>query len=189
MYCTIAQSFSAYSLFIIASLISESGSEDESQASPPHEFPLHIWEQMGIDPLQRGIATTSQSAATMVNAKASTLQHRRLGHRTREEESQRRQKLTPEEERFLVERCEHLGKCGFPVTVEEVREHALHIYQQRVPDGILGKNWVKDSFYHRHAEVKSKFSKQLDYRRRLCGNNKELLSDYFDTVCCRPSSI
>ncbi|PWW77852.1 hypothetical protein C7212DRAFT_58437, partial [Tuber magnatum] len=29
-------------------------------------------------------------------------------------------------------------------------------------------------------EVKSKFSKQLDYKRRLCRNNKELLGNYFD---------
>ena len=165
-------------------LPSEPESENGSPAPSPsqHEFPLHICEQMGLDLLLRGIATTSKSAATMVGAKPSTLRHRRLGRATREEESQRRQKLTPEEERFLVERCEHLGKCGFPVTIEELREHALHIYQQRVPEGVLGKNWAKDSFYHRHPEVRSKFSKQLDYKWQLCGNNKNLLSNYFDTV-------
>ena len=163
-------------------LSSNTEPESENESPSPCEYSLHVREQMGIDLLERGIATTSKSAATIVDAAPSTLRHRRLGRRTREEADQSRQKLTPEEERFLVERCEHLGRCGFPVTVEDVRDHALHVYQQRLPEGRLGKDWVKDSLYHRHPEVRSKFSKQLDYKRRLCGNNRDLLSNCFDTV-------
>ena len=146
-------------------LSSNSEPELENESPSPHEYSLHVHEQMGIDLLERGIVKTSKSAATMVDTVPSTLRHRRLGQRIREEAGQSRQKFTPAEERFLVEHCEHLRRCGFPVTVEHVREHALHVYQQWVPEGRLGKDWVKNSLYHRHPEVKSKFSKQLDYKR------------------------
>ena len=153
------------------------GSQDNSL-----EYPMELREQLALDMLQRRVVGTFRSAAEMANVNSSTLRYRKLGSTPVWEANENKQKLTLQEEEFLVDRCDHLGKCGFPPTIEEVREHALYIYQQRVPDGTLGQHWVKDSFYRRHQEVKSRFSIQLDYKRALSGNNPKIISEFFSIV-------
>jgi cobalamin biosynthesis Mg chelatase CobN len=61
--------------------------------------------------LQCGIVATSKAE---LDVKSSTLRHRKLGRKSRAEADQLRQKLTPQEEEYLVDRCEHLNtsKCG-----------------------------------------------------------------------------
>ena len=163
-----------------------SGSHSESGESAQSPGPIStdgIREQLAIDLLRREEAQSSRSAAEMVGIRPSTLRNRMRGRKTRMAESQRRQKLTPTEESFLVERCEQLGRLGFPLTVEEVRECALAIYRKRLPNGTLGKNWVRDSLYKRHPEVRSRFSKQMDYKRSICGNSPNIINNYFNMVC------
>jgi len=161
-----------------------SHSESYESASTPGPVPTNeIREQLAIDLLERQEARSSRSAAEMVGIRPSTLRNRMQGRKTKKEDGEKRQKLTPTEESFLVERCEQLGRLGFPLTVEEVRECALAIYQTRIPNGTLGKNWVRDSLYKRHPEVRSRFSKQMDYKRSICGNSPNIINNYFDMVC------
>ncbi|RPA98203.1 hypothetical protein L873DRAFT_1688602, partial [Choiromyces venosus 120613-1] len=51
---------------------------------------------------------------------------------------------------------------GFPPTIWQFREIATAIVWKRNSHDILGQRWEK-GFQKQHPEVKSRFSKQLDF--------------------------
>ncbi|RPB04295.1 hypothetical protein L873DRAFT_1667129 [Choiromyces venosus 120613-1] len=88
-----------------------------------------------------GTAPSLTVAAGMVGAAPTTVMHRWQGRKNREEEGQRRQKLTPEEERTVVEHCYFRCHLGFPPTIWQLREITISILRKRMPEEILGKRW------------------------------------------------
>jgi len=58
---------------------------------------------------------------------------------------------------------------------------ATSIVQKRIPNEKLGKRW-EVRFKKRHPEVKTRFSKQLDFIRNLRGNDIQLIHHIFDEV-------
>ncbi|RPA90591.1 hypothetical protein L873DRAFT_1570083, partial [Choiromyces venosus 120613-1] len=118
--------------------------------------------QMAIEMATTGMAPSLTIAAAMVGAAPSTVMHRQQGRKNREEEGQRRQKLLPEEERIVIERCYFRCRLGFPPTIWQLREIATSVVQKRNPDEVLGKRW-EAAFKKRHPEVRTRFSKQLDF--------------------------
>jgi len=149
------------------------------------EIPVRVQEQMAIEMVETGNAPSLTIAAAMVGAAPSTVMHRRQGRRNREEEDQRRQKLTPEEEQAVVERCYFRCRLGFPPTIWQLREIATCIVQKRDPGIVLGKRW-EQAFKKRHEDVKTKFSKQLDFIRNIRGNDIQLMNSFFNEVSFLP---
>jgi len=146
---------------------------------PP--IPDRVREQMAIEMAASETAPSLTVAAAMVGSAPSTLMHRRQARKPCLEESQRRQKLLPEEERAVLDRCYFHYRLGFPPTVGQLREIATSIVQKRIPNEKLGKRW-EARFNKRHPEVKTRFSKQLDFIRNLRGNDIQLMHHFFDEV-------
>jgi len=144
-------------------------------------IPTRVREQMAIEMAATQTAPSLTVAAAMVGAAPSTVMHRRQGRKNREEESQRRQKLLPEEERVVIERCYFRCRLGFPPTTWQLREIATSVVQKRNPEAKLGQSWEK-SFKKRHPEVKTRFSKQIDFIRNIRGNDIDLMNYFFNEV-------
>jgi predicted transcriptional regulator len=89
------------------------------------EIPENIRVQVALHMVERG--TTKSEAAEMVEIAPTTFMHCVRGRPTAVEASHRRQTMTIEEEKMLVDRCYLLGKIGFPPPVWRVRELALEI--------------------------------------------------------------
>ncbi|PWW77623.1 DDE-domain-containing protein, partial [Tuber magnatum] len=109
----------------------------------------------------------------------STVMHRRTGRKSRKEEEEVRQKLTPEKEHQVLDRCYFRCRLGFHPTIWQWKEVALAIVQKRKPHKTLGKLWER-KFKKRHPEAKSRFSSQLDFVCNTKGNNVELITRFFE---------
>jgi hypothetical protein len=92
-----------------------------------------------------------------------------------------KQALNPAEEEVLIDRCAKMQDWGFPLRVYKVVLLATGILQKRVPKAELGKGW-KQGFYKRHGEVKSRYSKAIDYVRACKGNNLAIVKEFFKFV-------
>jgi len=77
-------------------------------------IPTRVQEQIAIEMAAVQIAPSLTVAAAMVRAAPSSVIHRRQGRKNREMESKWRQKLLPEEERVVIERCYFCCRLGFP---------------------------------------------------------------------------
>jgi len=62
-----------------------------------------------------------------------------------------------------------------------LREIATSVVQKRNPDEKLGERWEKP-FKKRHPEVKTCFSKQIDFIRNIRGNDIDLMNHFFNEV-------
>ena len=71
--------------------------------------------------------------------------------------------------------------AGFPTTIWQLREIATSVVQKRSPDEKLGQRWEK-AFKKRHPEVKTRFSKEIDFIRNIRGNDIDLMNHFFNEV-------
>jgi len=140
-----------------------------------------VQEQMAIEMAAENSARSLTAAADMVGTAPSTIMHHRRGRKSREEASSDRQKLTPEEEKIVVDRCYFRYRLGFPATIWQLCDIALSILRKRKPEEKIGKRW-EVGFRRRHPEMKFRFSKQLDFVRKLRGNDIGLINHFFDEV-------
>jgi len=138
-------------------------------------------EERAFDMLYKHVVRTQQDAATRVDIPLSTFNHRLHGRPSRATARAKQQKLTIREEELVVERCYLRCLWGFPPVIFQVQRLAQDILQRRIPNEVLGKRWISN-FYKRHPEVKSKFSKQMDYIRSIRGNDPKIIEDFFTSV-------
>lgn len=91
-------------------------------------------------------------------------------------------KLTTTEEETLLERILDLDNKGFPARIAVVGEIANIILTARgdQPPVIVGKNWAS-SFVKRCPELRSTYSRKLDYKRQQC-NDPALVTGWFRLV-------
>jgi len=88
--------------------------------------------------------------------------------------------FTKQEEKAIVQWCNHLDDWGFPPKLTLVKQMAEHLIQKRVGQQTLGKHWLK-RFLDRNPELASRFSSILDQERELA-SNPAVLRDYFTKV-------
>ena len=106
-----------------------------------HQIPIRLREQMAIEMAATGTAPSLTTAAQMVGVAPTTVMHRLKGRKNKEEEGHGRQKLTPEEERAVVDRCYFCCRLEFPPTIWQFRQIATTVLQKRNPNEVLGKRW------------------------------------------------
>ena len=133
----------------------------------------------------QGQLETKKDAAVIAEMTESTFRHRMAGQRSAEDFGKSRRLLTIEEESILLWRCDILQRAGWLQTPKDVRIMALEIIQKRNPDAQVGKDWVRNSLYKRHPEIKTRWSQQLDRIRALRGSEGNYLAIqlFFDNVC------
>lgn len=143
------------------------------------ELPLIVRAQHANEMLEEGLVDTLAEAAKMNNIKRTTLGHYLKGRPMRCQVNHKLQKLTPEEEKTVILRCELLGKWGFPPEIWKVKEIAQIIANERDPTIKVERRWF-ELFRKRHTILRTVYSNQLDYIRAVRGDNLKILNDFFD---------
>lgn len=113
----------------------------KAQGNVKPEVPERVREQMAIEMATNRVAPSLTAAAGRVGCAPSTVIHRRKGRKSRKEVEQVRQKLTPEEEDLVLERCYFRCRLGFPPTIWQWKEIAQSIVRKRSPTETLGQSW------------------------------------------------
>ena len=137
----------------------------------------------------QGQLMRQRDAAGIAKMALSTFTHRMAGQRLAEDYGKTRRLLTAEEGSILLWGCEILQCSGWLQTPADVRALTLEIAQKRDPNAKVGNDWVRNSLYKRHPEIKSRWSQQLDRIRALGGSkgNYPAIKQFFDNVCpCQP---
>jgi hypothetical protein len=118
------------------------------------------------------VRRTYAALAEQSSVPLSTLHHRARGRLSKQETAQRRQYLTPEEERAVVNFLLLMCALGQPVRVKFVPSLAFSIARQwttsNKPTKPPGKNWAR-AFERRHPELKARTVRPIDWKRH--GNN------------------
>jgi hypothetical protein len=125
-----------------------------------------------VQGLRSDVRITYAALSEQSNVPLSTLHHRAQGRLSKQETAQRRQYLTPEEEKAVVNFLLLMCALGQPVRIKFVPSLAFSIVRQRStsnkPTKPPGKNWAR-AFEKRHPELKARTVRPIDWKRH--GNN------------------
>ena len=125
-------------------------------------------------------AVTITRAAMMYGLRRETLRDRIHGARSRSESHQKLQRLSPGEEKALVDWTLTLGKWGWPARVEQVHGMASALLQAKGDTKALGIHWT-DQFLNRHPSLKSKFVTGLE-KDRVAAEDPAIARHWFELV-------
>lgn len=118
--------------------------------------------------LPAGVRRTYTALAEHGHVARSTLHHRARGRRSKAEQNESQQYLTPAEEKAIVKFVLQLAGLGRPVRIKYIPSLAFSVAQHRDPclrpPKPPGKNWAR-SFERRHPELKAKRVRALDWNR------------------------
>ena len=120
----------------------------------------------------RGLATQFQVAP-------STLQDRLAGATTHTEAMLLRRHLSHTKTKVLASHVVELQKLHFPLTLQDVRLEAQHIWYSKDPAteagrDMLGVNWYNQVFLKDNPEMVNKVGKGLDRNRATCTSHLQL---------------
>ena len=141
--------------------------------------------QLALEALRKGQISSVRKAAGIYDVPHTTLHYRLHGRKTLGDAGEERQKLTPAEERALIDWILSLDARGHPPRVGRVREMAIYILKNsRVGSPItstIGEKWV-NRFAKRHSDVlQSRFSRKFDYQRARC-EDRGVICEWFELV-------
>lgn len=118
------------------------------------------------------IPTIAQAACTY-NVARRTLSDRLHGRVARVDTRANNHKLTLIEEQVLIEWILNLDERGYPLRIQDLREAATVLLQQRDATGTIGINWPTN-FVKRRPEIKAKFNRKYDYARALSEDSDKI---------------
>lgn len=110
------------------------------------------------------IFTNLRAAARAYDLPESTLRARRGGATNTNAGHAHQQRLTPDQEEFLVEWIIEQDKNGYPPSHARAREMATRILRYKGDDKPLGKRWIS-LFLRRNPRVASIIGRKLDIAR------------------------
>ena len=137
-------------------------------------------EQSRISGAPRSYAALAEEG----NVPRSTLYHRAYGRRSKEENAQSQQYLTPDEETVFARFVLLTHELGKPVGTEFMRSLAFSIARRRVPanrpEKPPGKNWPRDC-EKRHPELHARKVQAIDWKRH--GSNiEDKMAHWFEVM-------
>ena len=120
--------------------------------------------QAAITGYNSGVFTSQRAAAKAYNIPRSTFAERLKGATTRSASHPHQQRLTPEQEAFLVDWILDEDLKGYPPSHARTREIAIRILQMNRDHRPLGRHWVPH-FIQRNPRVASVIGRKLETRR------------------------
>jgi hypothetical protein len=133
--------------------------------------------QNALQDLDSGQVTSLRAAAMKWGVPRSTLSDRRRGLNNRHIANQPRQRLTPDQEKFLADWIIEQDHQGFPPTHARVREMALRVLQINGDSNPLGTRWT-ESFIRRNPRIRSCIGQKIESKRIKC-TQPEHLREFF----------
>lgn len=115
----------------------------------------------------------------------STLQEQLGGATSRTDEMPSRRRLSLTETWVLADHAAEMQKLYFPLTPQDIRLEAQHIWYSKDPaaeahGNTLGVNWYNQVFLKDNPEMASKMGKGLDQNRATCTSHAQLAAWYQD---------
>jgi hypothetical protein len=120
--------------------------------------------QSAISDLNSGVHTSQRAAARAYGIPQSTLSTRIHGTKSRRTAHADQQRLTPEQESFLVDWILEQDMHGYPPSHERAREMAIRILRMNGDLEPLGKHWLP-AFIKRNPRVASVIGRKLEVPR------------------------
>ena len=120
--------------------------------------------QSAIADLNAGIYPSQRAAAAAYSLPQSTLSTRLSGSASRRSAHQHQQRLTPEQESFLVDWILEQDSNGYPPSHARAREMASRILQMNGDPKPLGQRWLLH-FINRNPRVASVIGRKLEASR------------------------
>ena len=121
--------------------------------------------QEAIDALDSQEFASERAAVRHFDAKRGTLRDRRSGRLPRNKAFQKFQKLSPEEEQYLLAWIQAEDLAGTSPSFSRIRAMANRMYQNQTspPDRSkqLGKNWI-DGLKKRHPQLVTRKVRRVD---------------------------
>jgi hypothetical protein len=128
--------------------------------------------QSAIADLNAGGYKSQRAACEAYNIPRSTLRHRMAGSLPHATAHQQQQRLTPEQEEFLVNWIIDEDTRAQPPSHARVREMALRILQMNGDQSPLGQIWVSN-FLRRNPRVRSVVGRPIEASRsRSCATRR-----------------
>ena len=156
-------------------------SHQSSQPSLPgvgtcDELPQKERVQLAIEAHRKNLKSV-RKIAQQYGLPKSSLHDRINGKKTRKEEHQRRQRLSPQEELAIVNWLLRLQAWGWPARIDLIREMAAELLKKKGDTQTLGIHWGL-KFLGRHPQLKPAFITPHD-QRRARGEDRQILDQWF----------
>jgi len=138
-----------------------------------------------------------RAVADKYNVSKSTLQRLVNGGISMSAFNASKQRLTPAEERIVVDFCLESADRGFPLTIANIYKSADNILTARLGDDHLplGHNWVNNFLARHRDELQSHWSKPLDTQRGQALNPTnvklwfDMVKEHIVDAAVRPENI
>jgi hypothetical protein len=140
--------------------------------------------QSAVADIRNGVFTSIRACAKAYGVPRSTLTDR-LAHRdTLAITHQRQQRLTPEQEAFIVDWILIEDSAGCPPTHARVRDMAARVLAMNGDTAPLGKKWVS-GFLQRNPRVASRIGRSIERARSAAANQEDVRAflDLYNTTC------
>jgi hypothetical protein len=142
--------------------------------------------QCAIRDLSSGVIKSQRRAAQLYNVPRTSIQARLKGHQHHAIAHQQQQRLTPEQEEFLVQWILDEDLRAQPPSHKRVREMATRILHMNGDDAPLGQQWVPH-FLQRNPRVHSIVGRSIEAVRAEAANHETINAFFtlFNDTCCR----
>ncbi|KAI0996774.1 hypothetical protein K3495_g11409, partial [Podosphaera aphanis] len=120
---------------------------------------------------------SEKAVAADYHTPRSTLRNRRVGGTSRAISKQPRQRLFPEQEKFLADSILEMGAQGFPPSHARTREMACQITRSNGDTAPLGKEWVC-KFIKRNPQISSVVGRRVK-SSRINGTSQSALEAFY----------
>jgi hypothetical protein len=134
---------------------------------------------LAIQAIELGQIRSIRQAAEVYSVPFSTLRDRMNGTRSKRDSFRGTQRLTPSEEKVLVQKVLELDFRGIPVRLDKLRDFASSITQARGAPPV-GSKWAYN-FIKRTLPLRTQTTRSLNYRRAQSEDPK-LIREWFDVI-------
>jgi hypothetical protein len=134
---------------------------------------------LAIQAIQLGQIPSIRQAAEQYNVSRVTLSRRMNGTRSKRDSSVGTQRLTPSEEKVLVQKVLELDYRGIPIRLDKLRDFASSITEARGAPPV-GSKWAYN-FVKRTLGLRTRMTRSLDYRRAQSEDPKKI-KEWFDVI-------
>jgi len=108
----------------------------------------------------------------------STLSNRLKGVQTRAIANEKNQRLSPTQEKFLVDWIIDLDSIGFAPSPARAREMAIQILQMNNDTQPLGRDWLQ-KFKSRHLDIASLIGRKIE-AKRIISTQPDAVNQFYD---------
>ena len=118
---------------------------------------------LAVEAIQKNEKLSIRTTAKIYNVAERTIRRRLAGHLARRDTTPNSKKLTPLEEKTIVQFIIELTARAFPPRLRSVEDMANQLLRERDAPPV-GKRWAYN-FVKRQPELRTRYTRRYDYQR------------------------